>query len=103
MNYWRLYNMEFEGTIDILNSVSVIITPHEKGFTCGIIDPKSPEKRDVCSYIAKGLVRFVTTNPDLIYDEGMAGFNEDKNSSENGVDSGNVIDLLTWKDKKDLH
>ena len=88
--------MDFSKPIDIFQSVSVIITPHDKGFTCGIIDPKSPDDRDVCSIIAKGLVRFVTTNADLIYEEGMKGFQDDDHGvAENGVD--NIIDLLTWK------
>ena len=93
--------MNFDEPLDIFTSVSVIITPHEKGFTCGIIDPKSPADRDVCSYIAKGIVRFVTTNADLIYEEGMKGFQDDDHGvAENGED--NIIDLLTWK-KGDLH
>ena len=93
--------MDFSKPIDIFQSVSVIITPHDKGFTCGIIDPKSPDDRDVCSIIAKGLVRFVTTNADLIYEEGMQGFQDDDHGiKENGED--NIIDLLTWK-KGDLH
>ena len=67
----------------------------------GIIDPKGPADRDVCSYIAKGIVRFVTTNADLIYEEGMQGFQDDDHGiKENGED--NIIDLLTWK-KGDLH
>ena len=93
--------MDFSKPIDIFQSVSVIITPHDKGFTCGIIDPKGPADRDVCSYIAKGIVRFVTTNADLIYEEGMQGFQDDDHGiKENGED--NIIDLLTWK-KGDLH
>jgi len=95
--------MNFDEPLDIFTSVSVIITPHEKGFTCGIIDPKGPADRDVCSYIAKGIVRFVTTNADLIYEEGMQGFYDDdatQDKQENGKD--NVIDLFNWK-KGDLH
>ena len=93
--------MDFSKPIDIFQSVSVIITPHDKGFTCGIIDPKSPHDIDVCSIIAKGLVRFVTTNADLIYEEGMKGFQDDDHGvAENGED--NIIDLLTWK-KEDFH
>ena len=93
--------MNFDEPLDIFQSVSVIITPHEKGFTCGIIDPKGPADRDVCSYIAKGIVRFVTTNADLIYEEGMKGFQDDDHGvAENGED--NIIDLLTWK-KGHLH
>ena len=97
-------SIEFDKPIDLFQSVSVVITPHEKGFTCGIIDPKSPTDRDVCSYIAKGIVRFVRANPELIYEEGMQGFYEDdveENKKQNGED-GNVIDLFTWK-KGDLN
>ena len=95
--------MNFDEPLDIFTSVSVIITPHEKGFTCGIIDPKSPTDRDVCSYIAKGIVRFVRANPELIYEEGMQGFYDDdvtQDKKENGKD--NVVDLFNWK-KGDLH
>jgi hypothetical protein len=88
--------------IDLFSSVSVVITPHEKGFTCGIVDAKPPSQRDICSYIAKGLVRFVTTNPDVIYEEGMQGFYEDDVDTETNKSNGNVIDLFNWK-KGDLH
>jgi|TARA_R110002012_G_scaffold153669_1_gene313839 hypothetical protein len=88
--------------IDIFNSVSVIITPHKKGFTCGVIDSKPPEDRDICSYIAKGLIRFVTTNADIIYEEGMQGFYEDdiEHGKKNNKD--NVVDLFNFK-KGDLN
>ena len=60
------FNGDDTDNISIFNSVSVIISPHEKGFICGIVDPKAPKERDICSYIAKGLIRFVTTNADII-------------------------------------
>ena len=90
--------------VGFFESVSVVISPHKSGFTCGVLDPKPPNKRDICSYIAKGLVRFVTTNADLIYDEGMQGFNEDDNRTKekNSDASDNVIDLFNWK-KGDLN
>mgnify|MGYP003134229165 CR=1 FL=1 len=95
---------ELDKGIGFFESVSVVISPHDKGFTCGVIDPKGPHERDICSYIAKGLVRFVRLNPDLIYEEGMQAFYEDdaeKNKLENG-DNSNVIDLFNWK-KGDLN
>ena len=95
--------MKNKDKLSLINSVKVIVTPWQKGFTCGIIDPKGPADRDVCSYIAKGIVRFVTTNADLIYEEGMQGFYDDdvtQDKQENGKD--NVIDLFNWK-KGDLH
>tara|TARA_R110002012_G_scaffold62597_5_gene164660 strand:- start:171 stop:461 length:291 start_codon:yes stop_codon:yes gene_type:complete len=89
-----------DDTSNIFNSVSVVITPHKNGFTCGIIDPKSPKERDICSYIAKGLARFVTTNADLIYEEGIQGFYDDADIKE--THSNNVIDLFNFK-KGDLN
>ena len=98
-------SIEFDKPIDLFQSVSVIITPHEKGFTCGIIDPKGPHDSDVCSYIAKGLVKYATENPDIVYAEGMQAYYDDDTQSkdkENGSDD-NVIDILDFKNKKDLH
>jgi|TARA_R110001599_G_C11772045_1_gene611497 hypothetical protein len=89
-----------DDVVNIFNSVSVIITPHKKGFTCGIIDPKLPAERDICSYIAKGLIRFVTTNADLIYEEGIQGFYDDTEIEE--ISDNNVIDLFDFK-KGDLN
>ena len=97
-------NNTLDSGIGFFESVSVVISPHKSGFTCGIIDPKEPDKRDVCSYIAKGVVRFVTMNPDLIYEEGMKGFYEDDNKpkEKNGDAGNNVVDLFNWK-KGDLN
>ena len=89
--------MDFDDDMSIFNSVSVVITPHEKGFTCGIIDPKPPTDRDLCSYIAKGIVRFITTNADIIYEEGMQGFYDDDVEDNRSNGSDNVIDLFNFK------
>tara|TARA_A100000172_G_scaffold52440_1_gene33165 strand:+ start:670 stop:954 length:285 start_codon:yes stop_codon:yes gene_type:complete len=94
--------MDFDDDMSIFNSVSVVITPHEKGFTCGIIDPKPPTDRDLCSYIAKGIVRFITTNADIIYEEGMQGFYDDDVEDNRSNGSDNVIDLFNFK-KGDLN
>ena len=46
-----------KGTLSLINSVKVIITPWQKGFTCGIImDSKSKmttEQYELCSTIAR--------------------------------------------------
>jgi len=94
--------MDFDDDTSIFNSVSVVITPHKKGFTCGIIDPKPPTDRDLCSYIAKGIVRFITTNADIIYEEGMQGFYDDDVEDNRSNGSDNVIDLFNFK-KGDLN
>ena len=88
--------------IDLFNSVSVVLSPHKDGFSCGILDSKAPAQRDICSYIAKGLCRFVTTNADLIYEEGMRGFYEDDINVDKDKESKNVIDLFKFK-KGDLN
>ena len=99
-------NDTLDSGIGFFESVSVVISPHKKGFTCGVLDPKNPKARDVCSYIAKGMVRFVTNNPDLIYEEGMKGFYEEDNKPKknegNSDGSSNVIDLFNFK-KGDLN
>tara|TARA_R100001377_G_scaffold33463_1_gene18301 strand:- start:4049 stop:4339 length:291 start_codon:yes stop_codon:yes gene_type:complete len=92
-----------DNVLDLFSSVTVVISPHNKGFICGVIDPKSPAERDICSYVAKGLVRFVTTNADLIYDEGIQGFyDDDVRIDENEKEKDNVIDLFNFK-KGDLN
>jgi hypothetical protein len=91
-----------DNKVSLFDSVSVVITPHEKGFTCGIIDPKPPTDRDLCSYIAKGIVRFITTNADIIYEEGMQGFYDDDVEDNRSNGSDNVIDLFNFK-KGDLN
>tara|TARA_Y100001938_G_scaffold128358_1_gene182070 strand:+ start:473 stop:781 length:309 start_codon:yes stop_codon:yes gene_type:complete len=101
-------SIDFEKPIDIFQSVSVIITPHEKGFTCGIIDPKNPNDRDVCSYIAKGLVKYATENPDQIYADGVQAYYDDDRSNKDRLNTSddNVIDILDFinkPDDKDLH
>ena len=96
------FNGDDTDNISIFNSVSVIISPHEKGFICGIVDPKAPKERDICSYIAKGLIRFVTTNADIIYEEGMLGFHEEDTQLDREDATDNVIDLFSFK-KGDLN
>ena len=90
--------------IDLFQSVSIVISPHERGFTCGVIDPKSPTERDVCSYIAKGLIKYATDNPDEVYSLGIRAFYEDDGSSTDTIsEDDNVIDILKFLNKKDLN
>ena len=48
---------------DVLNSIKVLVTPWEKGFTCGIVmDSKakmSTEQYELCSTIARGMIKNV--------------------------------------------
>ena len=49
---------------DMLNSLKVLVTPWEKGFTCGIVmDSKakmSTEQYELCSTIARGMIKMAT-------------------------------------------
>ena len=94
-----------DDVVNIFNSVSVIITPHKKGFTCGIIDPKLPAERDICSYIAKGLVQMAMDRPEELYEAGVKAFENSLLSIEDNTEeyNDNVLDLIEFKNKKDLH
>ena len=54
-------------SIDVNNSLKVLVTPWEKGFTCGIVmDSKakmSTEEYEVCSTIARGMIKMATADP----------------------------------------
>ena len=91
-----------DDVVDIFSSVSIVIAPHKKGFTCGIIDPTPPAQRDICSYIAKGIVEYVTENPDVIYEKGIDAFYGDEIQIKEVKSTGNVIDLFKFK-KGDLN
>ena len=63
---------------DVLNSIKVLVTPWEKGFTCGIImDSKakmSTEQYELCSTVARGMIKMATSDPHttfLIWVEGI--------------------------------
>jgi len=90
-----------DDAFDMFHGVSIIINPHEDGFTLGIIDPKAPGDSDLCSLVAKGIVKFVTSNPGVIYDQGMLA--EAEIDDERVITGNNVIDLFKFKSKKDLN
>ena len=65
-----------------VNSVKVIVSPWQKGFHCGIImDSKSKmstEQYELCSTIARGMIKMATTDPHSTFLWGLRGFAEDK-------------------------
>ena len=101
--------------ISAINSVKVIVSPWQKGFTCGIImDSKSKmstEQYELCSTIARGMIKMATADPHSTFLWGLRGFAEDKKKNEKGLsvssvaefdDESNVIDFLTYlKMKRD--
>jgi len=99
----------------LVNSVKVIVTPWQKGFTCGIImDSKSKmttEEYELCSTIARGMIKMATTDPHSTFLWGLRGFADDKNNNQKDMsissvaefdDDSNVIDFLEFlKQKRD--
>ena len=107
--------MKNKDKLNFINSVKVIITPWQKGFTCGIImDSKSKmttEEYELCSTIARGMIKMATTDPHSTFLWGLRGFADDKNNNEKDMsissvaefdDESNVIDFLEYlKMKRD--
>ena len=99
---------------DVLNSIKVLVTPWEKGFTCGIVmDSKATmttEQYELCSTIARGMIKMATSDPHTTFLYGLRGFADDKknnkgmpiNSTAEFDDEDNVIDFIEYlKSKRD--
>ena len=98
-----------------VNSVKVIVSPWQKGFHCGIImDSKSKmstEEYELCSTIARGMIKMATSDPHSTFLWGLRGYAEDKKKSGKDLtissvaefdDESNVIDFLEYlKMKRD--
>ena len=106
--------MNKKDKLNAINSVKVIVTPWAKGFTCGIImDSKSKmttEQYELCSTIARGMIKMATTDPHSTFIWGLRGFADDKKKSDNLTissvaefdDDSNVVDFLEFlKNKRD--
>ena len=97
---------------DVLNSIKVLVTPWEKGFTCGIImDSKakmSTEQYELCSTIARGMIKMATSDPHTTFLYGLRGLADDKksnksmpiNSTAEFDNDDNVIDFIEFLKKK---
>ena len=97
---------------DTQNSIKVLVTPWEKGFTCGIImDSKakmSTEQYELCSTVARGMIKMATSDPHTTFLYGLRGFADDKKSNKsmpiNSVaefdNEDNVIDFIEYLKKK---
>ena len=99
---------------DFLNSIKVIVTPWEKGFTCGILldsrNKMTDEQYELCSTIARGMIKLATTDPHTTFLAGMKGFADDrKYKKTNGGDinekaklddTESIIDFLKYLQRK---
>ena len=103
------------GALNFINSVKVIVSPWEKGFNCSIVmDSKSKmstEEYELCSTIARGMIKMATTDPHSTFLWGLRGYAEDKKKNDKDLtissvaefdDDSNVIDFLEFlKMKRD--
>ena len=98
---------------DFLNSIKVIITPWDKGFTCGILldsrNKMTDEQFELCSTIARGMIKQATTDPHSTFLAGMKGFADDQKykNTNGGInekakldDTENIIDFLKYLQRK---
>ena len=107
--------MKKKEKISAINSVKVIVSPWQKGFTCGIImdsrTKMTTEQYELCSTIARGMIKMATTDPHSTFLWGLRGFAEDKKQNKGDLtinsiaefdDEDNVIDFLEFlKQKRD--
>ena len=97
----------------LINSIKVLVSPWENAFTCGIImDSKSKmttEEYELCSTIARGMIKMATTDPHSTFLWGLRGFADDKKKQKDNLtisavsefdDDSNVVDFLEFLKKK---
>ena len=97
----------------LANAIKVLVSPWEKGFTCGIImdsrTKMSTEEYELCSTIARGMIKMATTDPHSTFLWGLRGFADDKNKQKDNLtisavsefdDESNVVDFLEFLKKK---
>ena len=107
--------MTKKSKFNYINSVKVIVSPWQKGFHCGIImdstSKMSTEEYELCSTIARGMIKMATTDPHSTFLWGLRGYAEDKKKNDNDLtissvaefdDDSNVVDFLEFlKQKRD--
>ena len=101
--------------MSLLNSIKVLVSPLQKGFTCGIVmdsrSKMSTEEYELCSTIARGMIKMATTDPHSTFLWGLRGFADDKKKETRDLtisavsefdDESNVVDFLEFlKQKRD--
>ena len=64
--------------------VKLYIKQTEKGFSCGIVDEQLYNTNDyyVSLTLARGMLRLVLKNPDMVFDEGILAMGEEMESED---------------------
>ena len=99
--------------LSLINSIKVLVSPWQNGFTCGIVmDSKSKmgtEEYELCSTIARGMIKMATTDPHSTFLWGLRGFADDKKKRSKDLtnssvaefdDESNIVDFLEYLKKK---
>ena len=101
--------------LDLLKAIKVLVTPWKLGFTCGIsMDTRAKmttEEYELCSTIARGMIKMATTDPHSTFLWGLRGCADDKKNNKEDLtissvaefdDADNVVDFLEYlKQKRD--
>ena len=98
---------------NLLSSIKVLITPWEKGFSCGIVldsrSKMSQEQFELTSTIARGMIKQATTDPHSTFLSGIRGFADDRKyqKTNGGIDAvarfnddDKIIDFLKYLQRK---
>ena len=98
---------------NLLSSIKVLVSPWEKGFSCGIIldtrNKMSDEQFELVSTIARGMIKQATTDPHSTFLAGIRGFADDRKyqKTNGGIDAvarfsddDKIIDFLKYLQRK---
>ena len=81
------------------NAIKVLVTPWEKGFTCGIVMDSntklSTEEYELCSTIARGMIKMATSDPHSTFLWGLRGFADDKKNNEKDLSINSIAEFDT--------
>ena len=85
--------------MSLLNSIKVLVSPWQKGFTCGIVmdsrSKMSTEEYELCSTIARGMIKMATSDPHSTFLWGLRGFAEDKKNNEKDLSINSIAEFDT--------
>ena len=85
--------------ISLLNSIKVLVSPWQKGFTCGIVmdsrSKMSTEEYELCSTIARGMIKMATSDPHSTFLWGLRGFADDKKNNQKDLSINSIAEFDT--------
>ena len=81
------------------SAIKVLVSPWKKGFTCGIImdsrTKMTTEEYELCSTIARGMIKMATTDPHSTFLWGLRGFADDKKNNEKDLSINSIAEFDT--------